>query len=104
VDGVAGGRPPYGAVLLILGATGHPSYRSYIRGKLALAGVDLNAPLPVWLDASWAAYLDAPHALIEDAARELVLGAARLRPDRETWGLRPEHRALAGGFAGQKPA
>lgn len=103
MDRGVGGRPPYGTVLLIWGVTAHPTYRSYVAGKLALAGLDLNAPLGVWLDAAWAAYVDAPHELLEHAARQVVIGTARLRPDRESWGRLPEHRAMAGVFAGESP-
>jgi hypothetical protein len=74
------------------------TYRSYIQGRLALAGVDLHAPVATWLDAVWAVYVDAPHQLLEKMAKERVVRAAQLRPDRETWGKLPEQRALGAGL------
>ena len=75
----------------------------YIRGKLRLAGVDLRTPLGDWLDAVYAAYLDAPHEFLADAHRQTVIAAARRRPDRETWGIEPDHIALGKGLTGPAP-
>lgn len=94
----AGGGPPYSAVILILGLTEDPIVGGYIRGKLTLAGLDLSTDLGPWLDAVWAAYAEAPMDVLKKAAEEMVKAQARVRPQeaRETWGLRPEHRAMAG--------
>jgi len=76
----------------------------YVRGKLALAGIGLRTPLADWLDAVYAAYLDSPgDEVLKKAHQQTVLNAARLRPDRDTWGLDPEHRALGQGLLGQTP-
>lgn len=74
------------------------TYRSYIQGRLALAGVDLRTPVATWLDAVWAVYVDAPHELLGKMTKERVVRAAQLRPDRETWGKLPEQRALGAGL------
>lgn len=100
----AGGRPPYAAVILIHGLTENAITGGYVRGKLALAGLDLSTPLPDWLDAVWAAYIEAPYGVLEKANAEMVKAQARVRPEeaRETWGMLPEHRAMAGNL-GQGP-
>lgn len=61
-------------------------------------------PLNVWLDAVYTVWIEAPHELLEKVNKQLVVKAAMLRPDeaRETWGMRPEHRAMAGTL-GQGP-
>lgn len=89
---------PYGDVLLIASAAEDITYRGYVRGRLALAGLDLRTPLADWLDAVWAIYVDAPHSVLKEMARERVVRAAQLRPDRETWGKLPEQRALGAGL------
>ncbi len=101
MDCGAGGGPPYSAVILIIGLTEDPIAGSYIRGKLALAGIDLSADLGSWLDAVWAAYAEAPMDVLKKANEEMIKAQARVRPEeaRETWGLRPEHRAMAGNLA-----
>lgn len=73
-------------------------YAAYIRGKLALAGIDLSTDLGVWLDAVYAVWADAPHKHLESAQAELVKASARLRPEeaRATWGLDPAHQRMAG--------
>lgn len=76
----------------------------YLRGRLALAGVGLRTPLADWLDAVYAAYLDGPpEEVLRKAHQQTVIGAARLRPNRETWGLEPDHVALSKGLMGQVP-
>ncbi|MDF2822809.1 MAG: hypothetical protein K0R68_217 [Mycobacterium sp.] len=96
--GGSGCGTPYAAVVLIFGVTESPSAGAYVRGKLALAGLDLSADLGVWLDAVYAVWIDAPHEMLEKAQATMVRQIARLRPEeaRETWGLRPEHQAMAG--------
>jgi hypothetical protein len=88
----------FGGVLLTWGMVKDPKIGPYIRGSLTLAGVGLRMPASEWLDAVYAVYLNAPHELLEKAHKQMVIGAARLRPDRETWGLLPEHQALGRGL------
>jgi hypothetical protein len=54
--------------------------------------------VPVWLDAVWAVYADAPHETLKKLHEEMVKKSAMLRPEeaRETWGVAPEHVAMAG--------
>jgi hypothetical protein len=94
-----------------------PILAPYIRGRLALAGIDLSVPSGVWLDSVYAAYAEAPHEVLAKMSKEIIRGSAKLRPEeaRKTWGQLPEHRALAGnlgrgrgaeagGTAGMPPA
>lgn len=76
------------------------TYRDYIAGKLALAGLDLSTPLHLWLDAVYAAWADAPHNVLEEAMKSFIVQEARIDPERarETWGLRPEHQRLSKGL------
>lgn len=81
--------------------TQDPISGPYVRGQLELAHVGLNTPLDRWLDAVYAAWLNAPHDRLEAAHKQVTLAAARLRPDRETWGLLPDHQALSRGLTGK---
>lgn len=85
-------------MILIFGFTEHPISAPYVRGKLALAGIDLSVDLGTWLDAVYAVWIDAPHELLEKASAQMVRTQARIRPEdaRETWGVLPEHKAHAG--------
>ena len=78
--------------------TQDPVCGPYVRGKLELAGLGLNTPLDRWLDAVYAVWLDAPHDRLEVAFKKTTLAAAKLRPDRSTWGKLPEHQALTRGL------
>jgi hypothetical protein len=75
-------------------------YKTYIAGRLGLAGLDLSTPLSVWLDAVYAAWADAPHEVLQKAMQHFVVAEARLDPERarDTWGLQPEHQALSKGL------
>lgn len=77
---------------------------AYIRGKLALAGVDLSVDCKTWLDAAYAVWIDAPYEALEKANVEMVKAMARLRPEaaRETWGLLPQHQAMTGKLGRQQ--
>lgn len=93
-----------GRVLLTYGWTRDPIVGPYLRGRLALAGIGLHTPLDDWLDAVYAAYLDGPsEEILRKAHQQTVMGAAKLRPNRETWGLEEDHRALGQGLVGQAP-
>lgn len=70
-----------------------------MRGKLALAGFnDSRADAGSWLDAVYAIVADAPHEVIKEMYKQITLAGARIAPDRDTWGLLPEHQAIAGGM------
>lgn len=71
-----------------------PELRYYVHGKLALAGMDLRTPLTTWLDSVYAIVADAPHEFLEKLWPKIAQLAARVKPDRETWGVLPEHQAL----------
>jgi hypothetical protein len=87
-------------VMLLIGMTRGPIYGPYVRGQLALAGIDLRADLCTWLDAVYAIYASAPFEQLDVLARQLVTKTAQLDPKeaRKDWGRRPEHRAMAGGL------
>jgi hypothetical protein len=93
-----GGRPPYAAVILTIGLTEDPILSGYIRGKLALAGIDLSVEIGTWLDAVWACAMDAPYNELKAANAEMTKAMARVRPEqaRATWGMLPEHQVQAG--------
>jgi hypothetical protein len=104
VDGEHLHGKSFGRVLLTYGWTRNPVVGPYLRGKLALAGIGLHTPLSEWLDAVYAAYLDGPgEDTFKEAHRQVVVQSARLRPDRATWGLLPEHRALGQGLVNPPP-
>lgn len=99
VDGKSIGR-----VLVTYAWTRDPVAGPYLRGRLALAGIGLHTPLSEWLDAVYAAYLDGPGSdVLKKAHEQVVIAAARVRPDRSTWGLEPDHVALGKGLMGQPP-
>src|SRR5690349_25063229 len=95
-------------------------YGKYIRGKLALAGLDLSAPVDIWLDAVYTVWADLGMAsgfeVLDKLATQVIQKSAQVRPEeaRDTWGTLPEHRALAskraqamgmgGGQRGAAPA
>lgn len=87
-------------VMLLIGVTEGPIYGPYVRGQLALAGIDLRTDLRTWLDAVHAVYAAAPFDQLDALGKELVTRTAQLDPAaaRKDWGRRPEHRALAGGL------
>jgi hypothetical protein len=62
---------------------------------MAIAGVDSRVPASRWLDIAYAIVADAPHAYLKAMSEQLVIASAKLRPDRDTWGLLPEHQAMA---------
>lgn len=66
-------------------------------GALTLAGVDPDhTPLHRWLGAAWAALIQCPVGLeeLDKAYAPLaVQSGPHGEPDRDTWGLLPEHQA-----------
>lgn len=87
-------------VMLLISMTEGPIYGPYVRGQLALAGIDLRTDLRTWLDAVYAIYASAPFEQLDALTRQLVTKTAQLDPKeaRKDWGRRPEHRAMAGGL------
>lgn len=65
-----------------------------MRGKLALAGIDLRASAACWFDAMYAIIMEAPHEALNKMFDTLVIAQARAEPDRETWGMLPEHQRM----------
>lgn len=65
-----------------------------MRGKLALAGIDLRVSAACWFDAAWAIVVDAPHEALSKVNDQMVLAQNRARPNRETWGVSEEEQAL----------
>ena len=72
----------------------------YVRGKLAFADIQSTADVGVWLDAVYAAYADAPHEVLGKLNKQMVIKGAMIDPEeaRKTWGLAPEHVAMAGNL------
>lgn len=76
-----------------------------MRGELYLAGVDESrAPAARWLDAVYAIVMRAPHEVLEKMQSQLTIQTARLRPDRETWGLLPDQVAASAKLVGDAGA
>lgn len=48
-------------------------------------------PFASWLDAAYVILLEAPDKALRAAADQFVNIEDRIAPDRDTWGLRPEH-------------
>lgn len=65
-----------------------------MRGKLALAGIDLRVSAACWFDAAYAIVMEAPTEALEKMADRLAIASARARPDRETWGMTPEQQEM----------
>lgn len=58
------------------------------------SGITNKTPLATWLDVAYATFIDAPHEILGKMHDHMVLTAARNNPDRETWGLLPEHQEM----------
>lgn len=103
MDDRPGGQPPFGTVKVLIALTQRGSeYGPYVRGRLALAGLDdSRVPASRYCDAIYAIVADAPHDVLKDLFKQLTIQGAAAAPDRDTWGLLPEHQMLAGGL---KPA
>ena len=98
----AGGQTPYATACLIYGFAAEGEYAPYVRGRLALAGIDSRVPLATWLDAIYAIVADAPHELLDKLNGHFVIASARARPDRESWGATPEQVALSNKLTKQR--
>lgn len=67
---------------------------AYMRGKLFMAGVDDRTPISAALDVVQVIVMEIPGDELKKWRRELDRALWRVRPpDRETWGLLPEHVA-----------
>jgi hypothetical protein len=84
----------YQRVVTLLGATRDPLLGHYIRGRLALAGIDSRADIGPYCAAIWAILLEAPSDQIKAVQDQLIVSEAIRNPEkaRETWGLLPEHQ------------
>ena len=80
-------------------------YGPYVRGRLALAGLDSRTPVSAWCDAVYAILAEAPHGVLERLRDRMVVAEATADPERarETWGLLPDHQAMAGTLADAPP-
>lgn len=60
----------------------------------------MSTDLSVWLDAVYAAWVDTPFDQLDKINQQWVKQVARLDPEeaRKTWGMRPEHLAMAGNL------
>jgi hypothetical protein len=85
-------------VILLAGLTSDPTVGPYLRGQMHLNRIDLQLPLREWLDALYALWTSAPHEVLKEARKVLDRHSVRIAPDRDTWGLLPEHVAQMGGF------
>lgn len=54
----------------------------------------MRASAACWFDAAYAIIVDAPHQALEKLFEHLVRAQARAEPDRDTWGVLPEHQRL----------
>jgi hypothetical protein len=70
----------------------------YVRGQLALHRVDLRDDGARVLDMIHALIATAPGEVLEKLDKELVMKGARAYPDRDSWGVLPEHQRMSGGL------
>lgn len=75
-----------------------------MRGQLALAAFDMRGDAACLLDAVVAIIANSPGDVLEKLDKELVMKGAMAYPDRETWGLLPEHQRMAGNLVTEQPA
>lgn len=68
--------------------------KAYVNGQLALARMDSRVPAGTWLDAVYAIITTAPHELLEKLHGQITIKSARLRPDRDSWGMLPDQVAM----------
>lgn len=66
-----------------------------MRGQMFASGVTDETPLAMWLDVAYATLVNAPHEILGKVHDQMVLTAARIAPDRSTWGLLPEHQEMS---------
>jgi len=81
-------------VIAIEAVTHHPLFGPWVRGQIALAGLDTRMPLDSWLDVIHASLATAPHDVLKRLNESFVVNAAIADPEgaRKTWGQLPEHR------------
>jgi hypothetical protein len=67
---------------------------AFVRGKLFMAGIDDRIPIATALDVLQVVIMEVPTDDLRKWRRELDRALWRVRPpDRDTWGLLPEHVA-----------
>lgn len=99
MDGGHGVGTPYGTVSVLASLTvGTQPLSPYIRGKLTLAGIDPRDPVGSVADCVYAIVADAPHDVLQQWDKKLIMEGAKAWPERDTWGVLPEHRRLSGGL------
>lgn len=67
----------------------------------------MRASAACWFDAAYAIIMEAPYEALDKMLDHLVRTQAKAEPDRETWGMLPEHQRLmskAAGSANTNPA
>lgn len=81
-------------------------YGSYVRGRLVLAGIDLRTCVGDWCDAVYAILTEVPHETLTRLRDRMTTAEALIDPvkARETWGLDPDHVAMAGTLESTAPA
>ena len=84
--------------MLLFGITEEPQLKPYVAGKLSLAGIDSRAPVSTYLSAVYAIVAEAPHEVLERLMGYMVTQSAIIAPDRENWGVLPEHQAMSRGL------
>lgn len=78
------------------------SLHPYLDGQLRLHGVDTREPAATWLHAVYAIVSTAPFDALKAMDDKLIGLSARLDPNRETWGLTPEHQRAGGRLMEQE--
>lgn len=85
-------------MILLAGLTEDRTLGPYVRAQLRMNRIDLQRPLREWLDAVYALWLSAPHEALKEGRKVLDRHTDRIAPDRETWGLLPQHMEQAAGM------
>ena len=83
-----------------------PLYGPYIRGKLITYGIDLRTCIGDACDVIYVILTELPHEVLVKLRDGLTTAEAALDPvrARETWGLLPEHQAMAAGLTELPPS
>jgi hypothetical protein len=79
-------------VKVIVTLTQDPVLHPYLAGQLALNRITTREPASVWLHAVYAIVASAPMDVLKAMDDKLIGLSARADPNRETWGLTPEHQ------------
>jgi hypothetical protein len=78
-----------------------PFHKTYIDGRLALAGINMRTPLKHWLDAAYVLILETPYDDVKKLESQLTTSDAQVDPEaaRAEWGQTPQHQAMMGSLA-----